>query len=349
MDACSLTANLLQLFVAGLAFILGISSVTVVAVAFGVVGLVTAAVAFWVIWHISHAAGRISEGRWSSVVQLARISAPFAVSAVMIQVITNFDVFVLGLTHPSQVVGSYEPVMLGVMRLTAVVSVFLMVAYLPAATRLMTDGHHDAYAQLYVKVSTVRYIASWPIIILLAIAPSQFFRLLFGPEFLTLVPVVRILLLGFCCDLVFGLNGQALVASGAHLLVVKATAWPLLAMVVSLCRANPAIRCDWSSMGHYRGNRRVEPRARMGVTPVNRSPTLRTSIRSSNPYFRLGAGGAWLLFEWRSGSLVSAIAATACAWIVWVVALRMLSVVSWSNLARFLPTRAAYDHRGSQP
>ena len=80
-------------------------------------------------------------------------------------VVAQFDVFVLGLTYPSSVVGAYEPVVLGVARMTAFVPVLLMVSYLPAATSLFAGGYRQAYVELYVVVAKVRYVISWPLIV----------------------------------------------------------------------------------------------------------------------------------------------------------------------------------------
>ena len=239
MDIPALFANLLQLLTAVTLLVLGVRSLTAVAAAFGAVGVVTVCLSLWAIWRITGRGVGRPRRYAASVVRLARLSAPYAVSGVMIQVITYFDVLVLGLTQPSRVVGTYEPVVVGVGRITAFVSVLMLVAFLPAATSLISRNYRDSFAELYGVVSKFRFVVSWPLIVVLAIAPVAVFSFLFGDGFQASPTVVRVLLVGYVVDLILGLNGQGLVASGERRKVALASLWPLASMVLLSCLLIP--------------------------------------------------------------------------------------------------------------
>jgi O-antigen/teichoic acid export membrane protein len=338
MDVSSLAANLLQLLIALLLLAGSVTSVDVVSGAFGVSGLVSAAIAYWVVRRISRPDEIGKRAYRTRVGQLARLAAPFALAGVMIQVIANFDVFVLGLTHPSQVVGGYEPIALGVARLTSFVAAFLMAGYLPAATRLMSDGHREAFAELYLGVSKIRYIVSWPVIVILAVAPGEVFHFLFGSAFVVSTTIVRVLLIGFIFDLVFGLNGQALVASGERRRMVIATIWPLAAMLLLSLVLIPTygpLGAAWATTGALIVLNLSMTQALHTVAGVSLFDRRLALAIITSPMALLIA---WALVGPASG-LPASVAYVAAGWFIWILALRFLAVVDRGDLARLLPYR----------
>ena len=337
MDIPALFANLLQLLTTLTLLVLGVRSLTAVAAAFGAVGILTVGFSLWATWRIiGRGVGR--PRRYSaSVVRLARLSAPYAISGVMIQVITYFDVLVLGLTQPSRVVGTYEPVVVGVGRITAFVSVLMLVAFLPAATSLITRNYMESFAELYGVVSKFRFVVSWPLVVVLAIAPVEVCSLLFGDGFQASPTVVRVLLVGYVVDLILGLNGQGLVASGERRKVALASLWPLASMVLLSCLLIPPLGALGAALATA-GSVVVlnvamswALRSATGVGPLNRDLSL---VVLTSPVV---LGLALMVRSAIGASLLGSAIATASGWLVWVGILRLLSALRLRDVLKLLP------------
>ena len=85
MDIPTLFANLLQLLTAVMLLVLGVRSLTAVAAAFGAVGVLTVGLSLWATWRITGRGVGRPRHYTASVVRLARLSAPYAISGVIIQ------------------------------------------------------------------------------------------------------------------------------------------------------------------------------------------------------------------------------------------------------------------------
>ena len=227
--------------------------------------------------------------------------------------------------------------MVGVGRITAFVSVLMLVAFLPAATSLISRNYMDSFAELYGVVSKVRYVVSWPLVVVLAIAPAEVFSLLFGIGFQTPPTVVRVLLVGYVVDLILGLNGQALVASGERRKVALASLWPLASMVLLSCLLIPPLGALGAALATA-GSVVVlnvamswALRSATGVGPLNRDLSLVVLTSPVVLGIALGVRSAI------GPSLLESAIATASGWLVWVGILRLLSALRLRDVLKLLP------------
>ncbi len=113
-----------------------------------------------------------------------RIAVPFAIAGAVGLAAFNLIILVLGLTHSSSVVGAYEPVATTVGRAMALIPLSFAVAFIPAATTLFAQGHKTAYETLYMSVSKLMFVATFPAVILLRRRPLRDLPFLLRIDFL---------------------------------------------------------------------------------------------------------------------------------------------------------------------
>jgi O-antigen/teichoic acid export membrane protein len=108
----------------------------------------------------------------------------------------------------------------------------LSAGFVPAATTLNHRGDHAAFGDLYIVVSKLAYIITFPLVVLMACFPEGVLHLVFGSGFPVRPAVVWTLLVGYLVNLAFGLNSGALVATGRRRLLTWAYAAALAVMLV---------------------------------------------------------------------------------------------------------------------
>ncbi len=141
-------------------------------------------------------------------------SLPFAVTGLAIIVISRFDVLVLGIAGGSAEVGPYEPALRIVEQAMLLVPLLFTAQFLPVASRVFAAGRLDGFRDLYVSISKLAFVVAFPAIILLAAFPDVVLHGLYGADFPASRLVVWLLLPGFAVNLVCGMNGSALAATG---------------------------------------------------------------------------------------------------------------------------------------
>jgi O-antigen/teichoic acid export membrane protein len=159
-------------------------------------------------------------------------AAPYAVAGAAYEVIAEFDVLTLGITRSTVEAGVYQPMLRVVDGLMAVPPTLLSAGFVPAATTLIHRGDRGAFGDLYVVVSKLAYIITFPLVVLLACFPEGVLHLVFGSGFPVRPAVVWTLLVGYLVNLAFGLNSGALVATGRRRLLTWAYAAALAVMLV---------------------------------------------------------------------------------------------------------------------
>ncbi len=147
-------------------------------------------------------------------VRYARASAPYAAAGMATSAIANFDVMTLGLFRSTVEVGTYQPSLRVVDTLMLAPSTFLVSGYLPVAVEIHTSGTRRAFFDVYVLVSKLAYVVTFPFLLVLPVVSGPLLRSLLGPHNVAAPRVVWVLLAGFFCNVALGLNSTALEAIG---------------------------------------------------------------------------------------------------------------------------------------
>ena len=318
---------------------LGMATLGAVAGVYGVAGL-AAGLAAAAIAHRAHAGvDHLFRPAAAAAVQLLRITAPYAVAVVAYRLIQSFDVAVLGATHPVGAVGSYAPTLVLVESLVMLVPLLFSAVFVTASTALAETGDTAAFSRLYLTVSRLSMLAAMPAFILLTVAPDEVLTFAFGEGFPAAATVVRILLLGFFVTVVFGLNGQALVASGERRRLARAFAWPGATMVVSSLVLIPlfggigaAAATALSLLALNLSLSWVLYRT-TGTHPLHRALVI---LVVTAPVAVLGGGG---LHDAVGDGFWSAVLASVAAWAVWIAVAWILGAFRFKEFRGLLPKR----------
>ncbi|MGH2554321.1 MAG: oligosaccharide flippase family protein [Actinomycetota bacterium] len=214
MEAPRLALVFLQLLAAVVLTVLGVADTVALALGFGAAGLVTCVVTRQLIRGILFGAKHLFRPAARHAIELVILAAPYAVAAVGTQVISRFDVLVLGFTDTSAAVGGYESTLRLVDAFLLLIPGVLIAPFVPAATVLFTRGDSTPFGDLYIFVSKLAFIGTMPAILALVAFPEATLRALFGADYQVAEPIVWILLAGYAVNLAFGLNSQALIAAG---------------------------------------------------------------------------------------------------------------------------------------
>jgi O-antigen/teichoic acid export membrane protein len=148
--------------------------------------------------------------------RLAVLAGPYALAGATLVIIDNLDVFVLSLTRTSAEVGLYQPALRVTTALVTFVPPLILTGFVPLATSLYVRGSLEEFRLLYSRTTKFIIVLSGPFFVLLAGAPDTVLSVLLGPRFAASGDVVRILLLGYAVNTVFGVNNAALIASAAR-------------------------------------------------------------------------------------------------------------------------------------
>jgi O-antigen/teichoic acid export membrane protein len=232
MEAPLLGLVLLQLLISLVLWAMGVDDIRAVALGFGAAGLLCTVVTGRFIRRILAGARHPFRPAARSALGLIVLAAPYAVAAITTQFMARFDVLILGLSHSRAVVGAYESTLRIVEGFLLLMPGVLIAPFVPAATGLFTKDDPTGFRNLYIFVSKLAYLGSLPVILALLAFPQVVLRAFFGAHYPAAKGVVWILLAGYIVNLTFGLNSQALIATGQRRLLAKIYGIALVSMVV---------------------------------------------------------------------------------------------------------------------
>lgn len=231
MEVPGLILVFLQLLVAIILTVLRIADIDSLALGFGAAGLLCVVITGGVIQRILSGVKDLFRPAPRGAVELIVMAGPYAVAAITTQIISQFDVLVLGLTHSEGVVGAYASTLRIASGLLLLMPGILTAAYVPAATVMFTRDDLAGFRDLYIFVSKVAYLGSLPIILALMAFPEVVFRAFFGAHYPAARGIIWILLVGHVVNLTFGLNSQALIATGQRRRLAKVYVIALISMI----------------------------------------------------------------------------------------------------------------------
>jgi O-antigen/teichoic acid export membrane protein len=231
MEVPRLALVLLQLLAVVVLTVLGVTDIVPLALGFGAAGLLSCVITRGLIRGTLSGATRLFRPAARQAIELIVLASPYAVAAVTTQIISRFDVLVLGLTHTSAVVGGYESTLRVVDAFLLLIPGVLMAPYVPAATVVFTRGDSTGFRDLYIFVSKLAYVGSLPVILALVAFPEVTLRGFFGAHYPAAGGIIWILLAGYVINLVFGMNSQALIAAGQRKRLAKVYGLALGSMV----------------------------------------------------------------------------------------------------------------------
>ena len=335
-----------KLLIIVMLFVMGVSRLGVVAVGYGLAGIAAAIAAVVVVRLLHPGTYSIFRPNGSAGRRLIRITGPYAVVVIATTLIQGLDVAVLGATHPGGPVGVYAPTLSLVQALVMLPSIMLAATFVTAATRLIEHGQVDGLSSLYLIVSRVSLLVAMPAFIVLAAAPEDALRLVFGSEFPTDPVVVRVLLVGFFVTVAFGLNGQALIATGERSRLLRAFALPGVTMLASSLMLIPPF-----------GARGAAAATAVSFVVLNLSMAWALfKITGVHPFHRalgtlvvtapLPVAAATAAYETNGGGIWVAPAVSLIAWVAWIVLARVLGAFRFQELKGFIPDALKRRPRG---
>lgn len=272
---------------------------------------------------------------------LLRTAVPYAVIGVSSIALSRFDVLVLGVTHSSVDVASYEPVLKLVEQAMQWAPLLFIGPYLPAATQLFAHGDRQGFRELYAGSSKLVFIAAMPALLILIVDPVHTVQVLYGSGYHVRAALVWVLLVGFTANLVLGLNLNALAAIGTRRILVRLGLLELGAMVVLACVLVPL----FGALGAA-----VATSATYTILNVVTSLALyrATGVPAFDRAMFLTVGtaalpiAAFALIRQALGTLpfIAVLAEATTLWLAWLALLAALRAFSASEITRLVPRRA---------
>ena len=337
MEAAGVVEVVSKLVIVMVLFVIGVSRLGVVAAGYGLAGTAAAVAAAVVVRRLHPGNYSIFRPDGSAARWLIRIAGPYAVVVIATTLIQGLDVAVLGATHPGGPIGAYAPTLSLVQALIMLPSIMLAGMFLTAATRLIEHRDVSGFSRLYLIVSRISLLTAMPGFIVLAAAPADVLRLVFGSEFPADPVVVRVLLFGLFVTVAFGLNGEALIATGERSRLVRAFILPGITMVVSSLLLIPpfaargaagatAISFVVLNLSMARALFEIA-----GVYPFHRA-LVTLAVTAPLPVV-----AATVAYESNGGGIWIALAISSIAWVLWVVLVRLLGAFRFGELQGFVP------------
>jgi O-antigen/teichoic acid export membrane protein len=186
-------------------------------------------------WRVTHAVVGRSAVRAPRIAAAKRLfpdALPFAVTGLAAIVISRFDVLVLGLAGTAADVGRYEPTLRIVEQAMLLAPLLFTAQYLPVASRALASGDRAESEEMYVGISKLVVVVSFPAVVLLAAFPETVLRTLYGSGYPAEGLIVWILLPGFAVNLALGLNSSTLAAGARRAPLARSGIVATIAMVV---------------------------------------------------------------------------------------------------------------------
>lgn len=271
---------------------------------------------------------------------LLRTTTPFVITGVATLALSRVDVLVLGLTHPSAAVGSYEPTLKLVEQAMLWAPLLFIGPFLPVATRLHALGDQDGFRDLYLSSSKLVLVAALPAVLLLAADPAACLHVLYGSSYHARAAVVWILLGGFAVNLAFGLNTNALAAAGTRAELVRVGIFSLVSMVVLASALVPPFGAIGAAVATSATYTVVNITASAALHTAARVPPFDRALATTAASATLPLAGLAALHHAAPGAPFSVdVLETLAAWGAWVGILLALRALSVHEIVRLLPRR----------
>jgi O-antigen/teichoic acid export membrane protein len=319
---------------------LGRADVGVLAIGYGVVGIAGAVVAVGIIRAVVPS-GQVFVPAPQEAGRLLASAGPYAIAGIASQVIAVADVLVLGATYPATEVATYEPTLRAIDRPMLLVPMLFLTGFMPAATAVAASGDRARFSDLYLSASRTAMVVAFPGVVLFAVFPTVASKVLFGARFPVSTTIVRLLLVGYVVNLLCGLNGGALVATGerrllgaSYLLALGAMAILAVGLIPPLGAIGAAVATSASYVVLNAAVAWSLWRA-AGVPPFDARTLL---VAATAVLACLGAAGLGRVVS--GASTVEALVLCIAVWIVWVAALLWSGIVRRADVATLLPVRS---------
>jgi O-antigen/teichoic acid export membrane protein len=283
-----------------------------------------------------------------------RIMVPFAAAAAASAIITQLDVFVLGMFHSKSEVGTYQPTLRLTDGLMQLVPFVLAAGFVPAATRLFMRGDRNGFRDLYLESTKLGYVLAFPAVLLLGVFPEPVLHALFGAGFSVRPVLVWVLLIGYVVNLAVGTNVAALVSSGDRKRLIWANITGFGTMIVVALGLIPpfgAVGAALATMASYltwNAAASVALWRSSGLLPSRRDNVV--TVATSLAILTLGlltrplsdGAGLWLAIGW-----------TLMLWLLWIGVLTLAKALRWRELASLVfhggARRREFLSRGVDP
>lgn len=145
--------------------------------------------------------------------ELLSFSIPLTITGVMSVVFSNIDTVMLGYFTTTTEVGIYDVAFLVAKFLVVILGSFLFL-FMPLFSRLHSEGEGDKMEHIYTLVTKWVFIISLPLFMLLTWFPDTVIGLTFGQNYVSELPILGVLALGFFTNVSTGPNGNAMIALG---------------------------------------------------------------------------------------------------------------------------------------
>jgi O-antigen/teichoic acid export membrane protein len=327
-----------QLLAVAVVFVVGAGSLESLAVALGIAATIAIVASGWLLrrriigrpgWlHLS------ARRAWALVV----LAGPYALSTAAFRVIGNLDVVVLSITGTSAEVGLYQPTLRITTAFVTLVPALMLTGFVPLATSLYVRGSADEFQVLFRRTTKFIVVLTGPVFVVLASAPESVLTILLGPRFAGVGDIVRILLIGYAVNTIFGVNTAALIASGARRELTKVYVSTMVVMVaLSLLLIPPLgpVGAAWSTTGaitYLNGAVGYALNARTGAHPFH------SDIAFTALALLVAIGAAWLVAAHVEPAAMK-IAVGLGAATLWGAALFVFRLVTLGEIKTIAPTR----------
>lgn len=151
--------------------------------------------------------------------ELLRFSLPLVVTAAMTIILSDIDMYMLGIIRGTGVVGDYNVIYPLAQLLTTALTAFGFL-FVPVVSELDAAGERDQLDHLYKLVTKWVVISTLPVFLVFALFPARVIELTFGAKYLSAAPSLTVLSIGFFLHTVFGLNKGALTSLGSTRIIM---------------------------------------------------------------------------------------------------------------------------------
>lgn len=163
--------------------------------------------------------------------QLLLLSLPIFVMNLTVLVINQISILIMGFSKTAEVVGTYG-VATSYVQFVEMIFAALVVIFLPVITGMTAKGEKEEAKRVYSSATKWVYILSVPLFATFLLFPSESIKLMFGSRYVEAATIVQILCIGRFFNILFGPNGELMLAYGrTGLLMINA----LAGGVVNIC------------------------------------------------------------------------------------------------------------------
>ncbi|WP_255149714.1 flippase [Halorarius halobius] len=151
--------------------------------------------------------------------ELLVFSLPLVVTAAMSIVLSDIDMYMLGILRGPAVVADYNVIYPLAQLLTAALGAFGFL-FMPAVSELDAEGERDQLKRLYQVATKWIVVATLPVFLVFVFFPDRVIPLTFGAKYAQAAPSLAVLATGFFIHTAFGLNKGALTSLGHTRLIM---------------------------------------------------------------------------------------------------------------------------------